>query len=94
MHVDPAWVTAALAVFSALLIPAVVILTRGTMKWSKTEFQLATLIESVKDLIVDKEKMHAELMEQMRTDREVTDRRLRYLEEFWMEQGRRAATKP
>jgi hypothetical protein len=84
------WIVAALTVFSVLLIPALAILLRGAIKWTRTEDKLSTLVDDVRELITDKDKVHAEMLKQMADDRMATDRRLRFLEEFWMEQGRAA----
>lgn len=78
-----------LAVTAVLLIPALVILVRGAVKWTRTEDRLAELVGDVHRLVSDKDRVHAEMLEQMRIDREATDRRLRYLEEFFMDRGRR-----
>ena len=88
MHVSPDWIVAVLTVFSVLLIPALVILIRGAVKWTRTEDKLGFLVDDVRKLVADKDKVHAEILEQMRVDRETTDRRLRFIEEFWMKQGR------
>lgn len=88
MHVSPDWIVAVLTVFSVLLIPALIILIRGAIKWTRTEDKLGFLVDEVRKLVADKDKVHAEILEQMRVDRETTDRRLRFIEEFWMKQGR------
>lgn len=84
------WIIVILTFISVVLVPILIILYRGAVKWTKTEDRLGVLIEDVKELVQDKGKVHAELLEQMRVDREATDRRLRYIEEFWMAQGRQA----
>jgi hypothetical protein len=89
MNITPQWSAIILTVFSVLLVPALAILLRGAVKWTRTEDQLATLVGDVGQLVADKDKVHAEILEQMRIDRDATDRRLRYIEEFWMEGGRR-----
>jgi hypothetical protein len=89
MNITPQWSAIILTVFSALLLPALAIMYRGAVKWTRTEDRLATLVEDVRELIADKDKVHAEILEQMRVDRDATDRRLRYIEEFWMDNGRR-----
>lgn len=90
MHITADWVAVTLAVFSVLLIPALAILIRGAVKWTRTEDKLAELVGDVRQLIADKDKVHGEILEQMRVDRDATDKRLRYIEEFWMDAGRRA----
>jgi hypothetical protein len=100
------WLTVTLAVFSVLLLPALAIMVRGAVKWTRTEDKLSVLVEKVTELTTDKDRVHTELLahiqagqrsdaeahrellEQMRTDRDATDRRLRFIEEFWMVRGR------
>jgi len=86
--VSPDWVVAILTVFSVLLTPILVILIRGAVKWTRTEDKLGMLVDDVRQLVADKDKVHAEILEQMRLDRDNTDRRLRFIEEFWMQRGR------
>lgn len=88
MHVDPQWVIVALTIFTTLLVPTLWFMVRGAIKWTKVEDKLGTLIDQMKIMVMDKEKTHREMLETMRLDREATDRRLRYIEEFWMSQGR------
>lgn len=83
------WIAIMLGIFSVLLLPALGILIRGAVKWTRTEDKLGTLIENVGKLVDDKDRAHHEMLEQMRADREATNTRLRYLEEFWMDRGRR-----
>jgi hypothetical protein len=90
MHVTPEWTAVILAIFSVLLLPALAILLRGAIKWTRTEDKLATLVEDVRELIADKDRVHAEILEQMRVDRDATDRRLRYVEQWFMDQGFRS----
>lgn len=73
---------------AVLIIPSMVILLRGAVKWTRTEDKLSELIDDVHKLVSDKDRVHAEMLEQMRLDRDATDRRLRYLEEFFMDLGR------
>ena len=85
---SPEWISVILTVFSVLLIPTLIILIRGAVKWTRTEDKLGMLVDDVRQLVADKDKVHSEILEQMRVDRENTDRRLRFIEEFWMKMGR------
>jgi len=87
MHLNPNWVAIILSIFSVLLLPALVILVRGAVKWTRTEDRLGTLVDQVEKLVDDKDKVHAAILEQLRADRESTDRRLRFFEEQFMIQG-------
>jgi len=82
------WVITGLSIISVLLIPVLVLMFRGAVKWTRTEDKLSVLIDDVRELINDKDKVHQEILEQMRQDREATNTRITYIERFWMEQGR------
>lgn len=81
----------ALTALSVLAIPALAILIRGAVKWTRTEDRLGELVDDVRALVEDQDKTHAELLALMRSDREGFDRRLRFVEEFWMSRGRENA---
>lgn len=87
-RLDPAWVVVALTVFSVLLLPLLVLMFRGVMKWTRTEDKLAELVNDVRELVDAKDKTHAAMLDQMRADRESTDKRLRFIEEWFMRRGR------
>ena len=87
-----AWIPVGLGVLSVLIIPALVILVRGAIKWTRTEDKLSVLVDDVRELIDEKDKVHAELLEQMRYDRDATDRRLRFVEEWFMRAGQSKLT--
>jgi hypothetical protein len=78
------WTTVILSVIAVLIIPAIVILIRGAVKWTRTEDRLESLVTAVEKLVDDKDKVHAAMVDQMTKDRDATDRRLRYLEERLM----------
>lgn len=108
MHIDPQWVIVALTVFTAILVPTLILMIRGAVKWTKVEDKLGQVADKIGDLVKDKDKthsdllaaindkqagndkIHSEMLEQMRQDRDATDRRLRYIESFWMEEGRKS----
>lgn len=81
------WVITVLTIFSVMLIPVLAILVRGAVKWTRTEDRLSELVKDVGELIESKERVHTAMLDQMGRDRQATDRRLRYLEEFWMSTG-------
>jgi hypothetical protein len=78
------WTTAILTGIGVLFLPAIAILIRGAIKWTRTEDKLAELVRDVHELVDSKDKVHTEMYAQMREDRAATDRRLRYLEERLM----------
>lgn len=77
-------ITILLSVVTALLIPAVVIMIRGAIKWTRMEDKLGNAVDNIGRLVLDKDKVHAEIAEQMRFDRDATNRRLERLEEIWI----------
>lgn len=82
------WLNIAIAGVALLLVPALAVLLRGAVKWTRTEDQLGELVRDVRELVEQQDKMHATIFDQIRTDREATDRRLRFLEEIFMRLGR------
>lgn len=81
------WIIVLLTFMSVIIIPGQVIIVRGAVKWTKTEDKLAGLMVSMEKLVEEKEKVHAAIIEQMTADREATDRRFRFIEEYWMSAG-------
>src|SRR5215469_15379430 len=76
-----------LSVMGILLLPTLGLVLRITIRWTRTEDRLSTVIDDVKELISSQDKVHAEMLAQMRLDRDATDRRLRFLEEWIMRGG-------
>lgn len=74
-------------IIAVLLIPLIVMLARGMVRWVRTEDKLNELVEDVRKLVDDKDRTHREISEQMRFDRDATNKRLRYLEEYFMSHG-------
>lgn len=60
---------------------ALIVLARMAARWSRIEADLSHLSADMHELVQDKDRVHAEMLTQMREDRSVTDRRLRWLEE-------------
>lgn len=88
MHLDAAWATVALTAFSVLLVPVLILMFRGAVKWTRTEDKLAELVDDVRLLMQGEDRVHSEMLAQMRIDRDATDKRLRFIEEFFMRKGR------
>lgn len=72
-----------------LVIPSIVLSARAIVKWTKVEMRLDSLVTDVRKLVEDKDKVHREMITQMREDRSVTDRRLRWLEEHIWSRGQK-----
>lgn len=66
---------------SALLVPAIVLMIRGAIKWTRVESKLDHAIDELKSISYDKDRVHMEIYTQMREDRAATDKRLRWVEE-------------
>lgn len=62
---------------------------KGAYRWARTEERLEELMQSVKQLVLDKDTVHKEIIVTMREDRSATDRRLRWLEETVWTGGRK-----
>ena len=75
------WLMLIMSLISILLIPALILLVRLVSKWTKVESGLLELTKDMGELVRDKDKVHSEMLGQMREDRAATDRRLRWLEE-------------
>jgi deoxyadenosine/deoxycytidine kinase len=83
------WIGIVLTILAILLIPAIGLLVRLVVKWTKVEDRLESLARSMEVLVQDKEKTHSEMLAQMREDRTATNTRLRWLEEHvWRGEGR------
>jgi hypothetical protein len=74
------WIVVVMTFFSVLFIPLLVLIVRGAMKWTRVEASLERLVGDVNKLVIDKDKVHNEMLTTMREDRNATDQRLRWLE--------------
>lgn len=81
--------SAILSVIGILLIPLMSIMIRGAVKWTRTEGSLNDLVTATREKNRRDDKVHEEMYAQMRIDREATNTRLRYLEEYFMSHGMR-----
>jgi uncharacterized membrane protein len=80
-----------LSIVTLVLIPAVLVLLRGAVRWTKVEDKLDRMVGRMEELVKDKDQTHAEILTQMREDRNATNRRLRWLEENLWGGGRKSA---
>lgn len=51
------------------------------------------LTDGIKEVVSEQTSVHREMYEQMRVDREATDKRLRFIEEYWMQSGQKRKRK-
>lgn len=82
-----AWLSVVVAVIGVLLIPALVLLVRGAVKWTRVEVKLDVVTDKLAAIVSDKDRTHAEMLSQMKEDRSATNRRLEMLERIWIERG-------
>lgn len=81
-------ITAVLAGLTGILIPLIVFLLRGAIKWTRVEDKLDHAVKELTSIAADKDRVHNEIFAQMREDRAATDKRLRWLEEYlWKRAG-------
>lgn len=73
--------TIILSVISVIGIPTLVFIVRASIKWTRVEDRLSTISDKLIAIVKDKDDVHKEMLAQMREDRDVTNRRLRWLEE-------------
>lgn len=77
-----------LTVISVIGVPTLAFVVRATIKWTRVEDRLGHLVDDVGDLVRDKDRAHAEILNQMREDRKATNDRLTWLERnLWQRIG-------
>jgi hypothetical protein len=81
------WLAFIISAMGVIMIPAIALLFRGAIKWSRTEGKLDVVIQKVSEIVADKDKVHSDLYNAIREDRNATNRRLEYLERIWIEKG-------
>lgn len=81
-------VIAALSLVFIVFSGVMTLLIRVIIRYTKTESKLDSVAQDLKDLMISKDSMQREMLEQMKIDRDATDRRLRYLEEWHMLHGK------
>lgn len=87
--------TLCLSALAILIIPFSIMLVRGAIKWTRIEGKIDAANEKIDrtqtelaHFVADKERAHTLIYEQMKDDREATNRRLRWLEEhLWKGSG-------
>lgn len=79
---------AGLALLFTALSAALGLLVRIAIKWTRNEEKIATVAESITELVRDKDKTHQDIVNQMREDRNATNERLTWLERnLWRKLG-------
>lgn len=88
------WALVVVTSIGVLIIPALALMVRAAVKWTRTESELGNLVDDFKTLVVNESKVHGEILETVRQNREASDnqmdsldKRLRFMEEYWMKRG-------
>lgn len=71
----------ALGIVSILVLPLLVFVIKGAIKWTRVETKLDQAISRLDTIVRDKDQTHSVMVQQMTEDRKATDQRLRWLEE-------------
>jgi hypothetical protein len=86
------FLTLIVSAIGAILLPTLIMILRGIVRWTRTwtitEEKLSAVASDLSELMAQKDQVHAALFDQMRVDREATDKRLRFIEEWFMRGGR------
>ena len=86
-------IVALMALVFTVMVAVLGVLVRVIVKWTRIEDKLTTVSEDLQDLVKDKDKVHKEMLDQMREDRNATNKRLTYLERsVWPRQTQRRRT--
>lgn len=73
---------------SIVVIPVLALLWRFNTKWTRFEMRIELLTDSMAKLVLDKDRAHVIIQDQVTKDREATDKRLRWLEtHLWQRIG-------
>jgi hypothetical protein len=78
-----------LSVLAVLVIPALALLVRITVKWQRIEDRLGEITGDLTQLVKDKGDAHKALFDLIRSDREQMDTRVRWLEQNLWNRPRR-----
>lgn len=79
--------TLILSVLAVLIIPLLILVVRSAVRWGHMEDKMSGLADDIRALVVDKDRTHDLIYQQMREDRMATNKRLTWLEQnLW---GRR-----
>jgi len=84
------WIQAGIAAASlmfAILCYVLSILMRNIRRAIRTEDRIGALESKVITLVTTQQQMQISMLDQMKYDRDATDKRLRYVEEYFMHLG-------
>jgi hypothetical protein len=73
-----------ISVLSVLILPALALLVRITIKWQRVEDRLTEITGDLTQIVKDKSDAHKALFDLIRSQTKATDERIRWLEQnFW-----------
>lgn len=78
------WLISVFSLVFAVLCALLGVLIKIVRKFTNVEDRQNELIRNVDRLVKDKDQTHNAMLEQMKFDREATNRRLRFIEERFM----------
>ena len=73
--------------FFAVFVWSVTLLAKLIRRVTQAEDKVNNIAVDVLDVIKNEDNVHAAILEQMKFDRDATDKRLRFMEEYWMNSG-------
>jgi hypothetical protein len=87
------WLAFLISAIGVIMIPAIALLFRAVVKWTKTESKVDVLVKQLTEQAADSDKVHTEMYNQMREDRAATNHRLEFLERLWIERSKLCHTR-
>lgn len=85
--------TLALSATAIIVLPVAGLSIRMIIKWTKIEAKMTEVIDDIRKVTEEKERVHTVIFEQLKEDRKATDRRLRWLEEHLWRRGNESAVR-
>lgn len=79
--------TVVLATISVIVAPLMVMIIRMAVKWTRVEEKLNTVVGELREIVGNGDRVHLAIMDEIRRDRDATNQRLRWLEEYLWKKG-------
>lgn len=78
-----------LSFITVVVVPMLGLTVRNAVRWTKIELRVGEITKDLRAIVDDKNAVHLRIHQEMREDREATNRRLRWLEEnLWNTTGK------
>lgn len=81
------WVAVVLSLIAVVVVPTLALNWRMATRWTRLESKLEQVVENMKDLVLDKDRVHLAMQSEIKDDRRATNLRLRWLEEHLWQKG-------